>query len=234
MTERTKNCVTHIAGMEFSDRQISALRAYFKEEWQREEIKAAISVIIEVLSAHNGSDPNDEIDQEISSQLLEQDIEDDIVDRFHHKVPEWNEEALREANNHDVGVWRFLYDIIVPEMQAKLRKKDDAKLRTYTVNGKTYTETEVVAIYDMWTDIQNYNAVSDSVDIALDMLENPDFVEYAQRNDPDIMEQCLKSLPGWGVWQDECLSQNSLLLHYLVKNKLKEMYEAHKKEQCQK
>lgn len=225
---------TRIAGMKFDEGQMDALRSYFREEWQREEIRGAISVIMEVLSCHDGSDPNDEIDHEISSQLLEQDIEEDIVDRFHHKVPEWNEEALREANNHDVGVWRFLYDIIVPEMRAKLRKKDDTKVRTYTVNGKTYTETEVVAIYGMWKGIQNYNHVSDSVDIALDMLDDPDIREYAQRNDSDIMEQCLKSLPDWGVWQDECLSQNSLLLHYLVKNKLKEMYEAHKKELGQK
>ena len=220
----------NIAGMKFDEGQIEALRSYFREEWQREEIRGAISIIMEVLSSHNGGEPDDEIDQEISVRLLEQDIENDIVDRFHHRVPEWNEEALREANNHDVGVWRSLYDIIVPEMRARLRREAASKVKTYSVNGKTYTEEEVIAIYDVWKGIQDNNAISESLDLALDMLGDDDIREYAHNNDPDIMEQCLKSLPDWGVWQDECLSHHCLLLHYLVKDKLKEMYEAHKKE----
>ena len=228
MNEQTQNDVTRIAGMEFSEAQIEVMRTHFKEEWQREEIRSAISVITEVLASHNGSQPDDRLDQQISLLLLHGSVQNDIIDRFHHKVPEWNEEALREANEHGTGVWRSLYDIIIPEMKAKLRT-GDANAKTYQVNGKTYTENEVIAIYDMWQKIQDYKSASESVDIALDMTGNPDIAGYAHDNDPEIMEQCLKALPDWRVWQDECLSQNCLLLHYLVRDKLMEMYREHVK-----
>ena len=233
MIDRTQNGVTHIAGMNFDENQMTVLRAYFKEEWQREEVRNAIGVIMEVLASHDDGQPDNKLDQQISLLLLHGSIQNDIVERFYSKVPGWNEEALQEANDHGVGVWRSLYDIIVPEMRAKL-KPEDANARTHQVNGKTYTEAEVVAIYNMWQAIQDYNAISESVDLALEMIGNPDVAEYARKNDPEIMERCLESLSDWRGWQDELLSQHSLLLHYLVKDKLKEMYEKRRKEQDQK
>ena len=154
MNEQIQSDVARIAGMEVSKEQLESLRSYFKEEWQREEIRSAISVITEVLASHNGSQPDDRLDQQISLLLLHGSVQNDIIDRFHHKVPEWNEEALREANEHGTGVWRSLYDIIIPEMKAKLRT-GDANAKTYQVNGKTYTENEVIAIYDMWASMMS-------------------------------------------------------------------------------
>ncbi|MBQ9564608.1 MAG: hypothetical protein IJU98_03370, partial [Synergistaceae bacterium] len=185
MNERTQNGVTRIAGMELSEEQTAALRTHFKEEWQREEIRAAISVIMEVLANHDDGLSDGKLDRQISLLLLHGSIQNDIIDRFHNKVPEWNEEALQAANDHDVGVWRSLYDIIVPEMRAKL-KTGDANARTYQVNGKTYTEEEVVAVHDLWQGIQDYKTVSEGVDIALEILDDAGIDDYTHDNDPEI------------------------------------------------
>ncbi len=100
-------------------------------------------------------------------------------------------------------------------------------MKIYQVNGKSYTENEVIAIHDMWQDIQNRDLISVCIELALAMIGDDEVSEYARNNEPEIMEQCLAALPEWGVWQDECLSQNSLLHHYLVADKLKDMYESH-------
>ena len=100
-------------------------------------------------------------------------------------------------------------------------------MKTYQVNGKSYTEDEVIAIHHMWQDIQDRDNMSEYIELALAMIGNDEISEYVHGNKPDIVEQCLKALPEWGVWQDECLSQNSLLVDYLVADKLKEMYKRH-------
>ena len=223
MNERAQNGVIRIAGMEFSEEQTAALRTHFKEEWQKEEIRAAIGVITEVLSNHDDSLPNGKLDQQISLLLLHGSIQNDIIDRFHNKVTEWNEEALQAANDHDVGVWRSLYDIIIPEMRAKLRA-GDTNVKTYQVNGKTYTENEVIAIYDMWKQMQDYKIVSDSVDAALDLLDDPDIEDYAHDNDPEVMDRCLASLPKWRKRQRDYLANQEMLLHHFIRDQLMDIY----------
>ena len=231
MNGYTQDGITHIAGMELTGAQMEALRSWFREEWQREEIRDAISVIIEVLASHDDGQPDGKIDKQLSLLLLHKSIQEDIVDRFHHKVPEWNEEALQEANDHDVGVWRSLYDLIVPEMRAKLRT-EDADMRTYQVNGKTYTESEVMAIYDMWQEMQDYKTVSEAVDAALEILDDPDIDDYAHDNDPEIMEQCLAALPDWRKRQRGYLAKQEMLLHHLICDRIMDMYMRHNGEEA--
>lgn len=97
-------------------------------------------------------------------------------------------------------------------------------MKTYQVNGKSYTEDDVIAIHAMWQDIQDRDNIKECLELALAMIGDDEMSEYVRNNEQDIMEQCLEALPEWGVLQDECLSQNSLLLDYLVADKLKEMY----------
>ena len=97
-------------------------------------------------------------------------------------------------------------------------------MKIYQVNGKTYTEDEVTAIYWMWQDIQDRDTVNGCIELALEMIGDDNVSEFVNSNKPDVVEQCVKALPDWGGWQDECLSQNCLLLHYLVADKLKEIY----------
>ena len=103
-------------------------------------------------------------------------------------------------------------------------------MKTYQVSGKTYTEDEVVAIHAMWQDIQNRDSIRAYIDLALAMIGDDEVSEYVRNNEHDIIAQCIEALPDWGVWQDECLSQNCLLQDYLIADKLKEMYENHRKE----
>lgn len=102
-------------------------------------------------------------------------------------------------------------------------------MKTYQLNGKTYTENEVIAIHSMWQNIQDRNNISECIELALAMLGDSEVSEYAHNNKLHIIEQCLEDLPEWGVLQDECLSQNALLCDYLIADKLKEMYENHRK-----
>lgn len=103
-------------------------------------------------------------------------------------------------------------------------------MKTYQVNGRTYTEDEVVAIHAMWQGTQERDNIKECIELALAMIGDDEVAEYVRNNERDIIEQCLQALPEWGVWQDECLSQNSLLLDYLIADKLKEMYESQRKE----
>ena len=97
-------------------------------------------------------------------------------------------------------------------------------VKTYQVNGKSYTEDEVIAVHAMWQDIQDRNNVEKGVELAVAMIGNDEVAEYVRNNEQDIVEQCLEALPEWGVWQNECLSQNCLLYDYLIADKLREMY----------
>ena len=100
-------------------------------------------------------------------------------------------------------------------------------MKTYQVNGKTYTEDEVIAIHRMWQDVQDRETVSGCIELAIEMIGDDDVSEFVSSNKSDVIEQCMNALPEWGVWQDECLSQNCLLLDYLIADKLKEMYVSH-------
>ena len=97
-------------------------------------------------------------------------------------------------------------------------------MKTYHVNGKSYTKDEIIAIHAMWQGIQAQNNVKTSMELALAMIGDDEVSEYVRNNEQNIVEQCLEALPEWGVWQDECLSQNSLLIDYLIADKVKEMY----------
>ena len=103
-------------------------------------------------------------------------------------------------------------------------------VKTYQVNEKAYTEDEVVAIHAMWQNILERDNIKECIELALAMVGDDEVSKYVRINERDIIEQCLQALPEWGVWQDECLSQNSLLLDYLIADKLKEMYESQRKE----
>ena len=96
----------------------------------------------------------------------------------------------------------------------------------YQINGKTYTEDEVIAIHRMWQDIRDRETISSCIELALEMIGDDNVSEFVSRNKPDIVEQCVNALLDWGVRQDEYLSQNCLLLHYLVADKLREIYES--------
>lgn len=101
-------------------------------------------------------------------------------------------------------------------------------MKFYHLNGKTYTEDEVKSIYRMWQDIQDRNSISESIEHALAMISDENVSEYTRNNKTFVMEKCLEALPVWGVWQDECLSQNCLLYNYLIADKLREMYATRK------
>lgn len=102
-------------------------------------------------------------------------------------------------------------------------------MKTYQLNGKTYTEDEVIAIHAMWQDIQKHDNIKEYIELALAMIGDDRVSEYVRNNEQDIIAQCVDALPEWGVWQDECLSQNCLLCDYLIADKLKEMYKNHSK-----
>lgn len=102
-------------------------------------------------------------------------------------------------------------------------------MKTYQLNGKTYTEDEIIAIHAMWQDILDRDNIKECVELALAMIGDDEVAEYVRNNEQDIIKQCLQTLPEWGVWQDECLSQNCLLLDYLIADKLREMYESQRK-----
>ena len=97
-------------------------------------------------------------------------------------------------------------------------------MKTYRVNGKKYTEDEVIAIHAMWQDFLDRNDVKYSMELALGMIGDDKVSEYVRNNERGIVEQCLEALPEWGVWQDECLSRSCLLYYYLIADKIKEMY----------
>lgn len=78
-------------------------------------------------------------------------------------------------------------------------------MKTYLLNGKTYTEDEVVAIHDMWQDIQDRDEISECLELALVIIGDNDISEFVRNNKRGIIERCLNDLPEWGVWQDECL-----------------------------
>ena len=62
-------------------------------------------------------------------------------------------------------------------------------VKTYQVNGKSYTEDEVIAIHAMWQDIQERNNVEKGVELAVAMIGNDEVAEYVRNNEQDIVEQ---------------------------------------------
>lgn len=99
-----------------------------------------------------------------------------------------------------------------------------SKMKTYVVNGKTYTEDEIIAIHRFWQDIQDRISIEEGIELALAMIGDDAISERIHENKSDVVERCLQAFIDFGVWQDECLSQNCLLLDYLIADKIKELY----------
>ena len=97
-------------------------------------------------------------------------------------------------------------------------------MKVYRVSGRRYTEEEVIAVHAMWQGILDRDNLMNCVELALTMIGNDGVYEHVRNNEQDVIEGCKQDLLEWGVWQDECLSQNSLLDCDLVADKLKEMY----------
>lgn len=97
-------------------------------------------------------------------------------------------------------------------------------MKTYLVNGKSYTESEIIAVYNMWQAVQERDSIKYDIELALDMIKDTKISEYARDHETEIVEQCLENFLDWGEWQDECLSRSCLLRCYLVADKIKEMY----------
>ena len=97
-------------------------------------------------------------------------------------------------------------------------------VKKYQVNGKSYTEDEVIAIHAMWQSILDRDNLKNYVELALAMIGDDAVNEYVRNNERDIIKRCSQALFEWDVWQDECLSQHCLLHDYLVADKLREMY----------
>lgn len=93
------------------------LREYFKQEWREDEIRKALCIIQEVLLNHDATDPSMKYDHGIALALRDEGVIEDIVKEYSKDVPDWTEEALQFANDHDVGVWRSLYDAIVQPLR---------------------------------------------------------------------------------------------------------------------
>ena len=97
-------------------------------------------------------------------------------------------------------------------------------MKMYQVNGKSYTEDEVIAIHTMWQDILERDSIKYDIELALDMIKDTKISEYVHGHEVEIVKQCLENLLDWGVWQDECLSRSCLLRYNLIADKIKEMY----------
>ena len=98
-------------------------------------------------------------------------------------------------------------------------------MKTYQLNGKSYTEDEVIAVHDMWQAVLERDSIKYDIELALDVIRDSDISEYVRNNEAEIIEQCLENLLDWGEWQDECLSRSCLLRYNLIADKITEMYE---------
>lgn len=68
-------------------------------------------------------------------------------------------------------------------------------MKTYQLNGKSYTEDEVIAIHAMWQGIQERDNIKECLELALGMIGDDEVSEYVRNNEQDIIEQCLQVLP---------------------------------------
>lgn len=89
----------------------------------------------------------------------------------------------------------------------------------YQVEGKTYTQAEMIAVHKAWQEILDVAAINDAIDEALDILDRfyPVSVrEYAHNNDPDIVSACMDQLGDYRKKQDELLESRRMDLIQLA------------------
>lgn len=90
----------------------------------------------------------------------------------------------------------------------------------YQVEGKTYTQAEMIAVHKAWQEILDVAAINDAIDEALDILDRfypvSDIREYARNNDPDIVSACIDQLGDYRKKQEELLESRRMDLIQLA------------------
>ena len=90
----------------------------------------------------------------------------------------------------------------------------------YQVEGKTYTQAEMIAVHKAWQEILDVAAINDAIDEALDILDRfypvSDIREYAHNNDPDIVSACIDRLGDYHKKQEELLESRRMDLIQLA------------------
>lgn len=90
----------------------------------------------------------------------------------------------------------------------------------YQVEGKTYTQAEMIAVHKAWQRILDVAAIDDAIDEALDILDRfypvSDIRKYAHNNDPDIVTACIDRLGDYRKKQEELLESRRMDLLQLA------------------
>lgn len=90
----------------------------------------------------------------------------------------------------------------------------------YQVEGKTYTQAEMIAVHKAWQEILDVAAINDAIDEALDILDRfypvSDIREYAHNNNPDIVNACMDQLEDYRKKQEELLESRRMDLIQLA------------------
>ena len=90
----------------------------------------------------------------------------------------------------------------------------------YQVEGKTYTQAEMIAVHKAWQRILDVAAIDDALDEALDILDRfypvSDIREYAHNNDTDIVSTCIDQLGDYRKKQEELLESRRMDLIQLA------------------
>ncbi len=89
----------------------------------------------------------------------------------------------------------------------------------YQVEGKTYTQAEMIAVHKAWQRILDVAAINDALDEALDILDRfypVSIREYAHNNTTDIVSTCIDQLGDYCKKQEELLESSRMDLIQLA------------------
>lgn len=76
----------------------------------------------------------------------------------------------------------------------------------YEIEGKTYTEKEVIAIYEYWRKHLDCEDITDAINHVIEYNHNEFSSAFVKNNSEMIKEMCIKHLNHWHEMQSSSLS----------------------------
>ncbi len=88
---------------------------------------------------------------------------------------------------------------------------------TYVINGKEYSEGEIITLYDFWQEHCDMEDIEDAMEHVIHNSDDSEFVDFVLNNAKKISVICKKHVLYWHNLQESTLSDSELTIFYLAR-----------------
>lgn len=90
------------------------------------------------------------------------------------------------------------------------------KENSYVIDGKEYSEAEIIKLYDFWQEHCDMEDIEDAMEHVINNSDDAEFVDFVLNNADKIRVICKKHILFWRIVQENTLSESEATIFYLA------------------